>query len=144
MTNNEAVGGGGRWALALAVALAVVHPGCGSNNSDNTPETFQDSTTLSVLEPFGLVFTAQRSGTLDANVNWNDGNNDIDIYATAGTCASFDVLLAGNCNVITLSESGSAKPETLSFNIANGTIYTVWAFNLGPGTDTVTIRLTAR
>jgi len=133
----------GGWAVGVAVALAIVHPGCGGNN-DNSPETFQQSQTLSVLQPFGLVFTAQRNGTVDANVNWNDNNNDIDIYATAGTCASFDVLLAGNCNVITLSESGSAKPETLSFGVTNGTIYTVWALNLGPGTDTVTIRLTAR
>ena len=35
----------------------------------------------------------RRDGTVDANVNWNDGNNDVDIYATAGTCANFDVLL---------------------------------------------------
>jgi hypothetical protein len=133
----------GGWAVAVALALAVVHPGCGSDNN-NAPETFEDSETLSVLEPFGLVFTAQRNGTVDANVNWNDGNNDIDIYATAGTCANFDALLAGNCNVITLSESGTAKPETLSFSVTNNTIYTVWALNLGPGTDTVTIRLTAR
>ncbi len=131
------------WAAAVALALAIVHPGCGGNN-DPAPETFEDSETLSVLEPFGLVFTAQRNGTVDANVNWTDNNNDIDIYATAGTCASFDVLLAGNCNVITLSESGTAKPETLSFSVTNGTFYTVWALNLGPGTDTVTIRLTAR
>jgi len=133
----------GGWAVGVALALAIVHPGCGGND-DNSPETFQQSQTLSVLQPFGLVFTAQRNGTVDANVNWNDNSNDIDIYATAGTCASFDVLLAGNCNVITLSESGSAKPETLSFGVTNGTIYTVWALNLGPGTDTVTIRLTAR
>jgi hypothetical protein len=143
MTQTDAVRRSRRWAFLAAVALAVVHPGCGGNNSNNGPETFQDSATLSVLQPFGLVFTAQRNGTVDANVNWNDSNNDIDIYATAGTCASFDVLLAGGCSVITLSESGSAKPEVLSFNVTNGTIYTVWALNLGPGTDTVTIHLTA-
>lgn len=132
-----------RWAVGVAVAMAIVHPGCGGNNN-NGPETFQDSATLNVLGAFGLVFTAQRNGTVEANANWNDNNNDIDIYATAGACANFDVLLAGNCNVITLSESGSAKPETLSFNVTNGTIYTVWALNLGPGTENVTIRLTAR
>jgi hypothetical protein len=132
-----------RWAVGFAVALAIVHPGCGGNN-DNEPETFTDSATLGVLGAFQLQFTAQRNGTVDANVNWNDGNNDVDIYATAGACPNFDTLLAGGCSVVTLSESSTAKPERLNFNISNGTIYTVWALNLGPGTDTVTITLTAR
>jgi hypothetical protein len=144
MIEKEPVRRKGGWAVAVAMALAMFHPGCGGNNNDNGPETFEQSQSLNVLGAFGLVFTAQRNGTVDANVNWNDNNNDIDIYATAGSCPSFDALLAGNCNVITLSESGSAKPETLSFSVTNGTIYTVWALNLGPGTETVTIRLTAR
>jgi len=143
MIEKERVRRRGGWALGVAVALAIVHPGCGGNNN-NSPETFEQSATLNVLGAFGLVFTAQRNGTVDASVNWNSNNNDIDIYATVGTCPNFDAVLAGNCNVITLSESESAKPETLSFNVTNGTIYTVWALNLGPGTDTVTIRLTAR
>ena len=46
--------------------------------------------------------------------------------------------------MIASSESATAKPETLTFSASNGTVYTVWAFNLGPGSDTVTIRLTAR
>ena len=135
-----------RWAMALMVALAIVHPGCGGNNSSGPSgtETFTDSRTIAVLDAFGLVFTAQRNGTVDANVNWNSSGNDIDIYATAGNCASFDVVLNGGCNVIAFSESGTAKPETLTFSASNGTTYRVWAFNLGPGSDTVTIRLTAR
>lgn len=143
MITNDSAGRSRRWAVGLAVALAIVHPGCGGN-SDNEPETFTDSATLGVLGTFQLQFTAQRNGTVDANVNWNDGNNDIDIYATAGNCPSFDVLLQGGCNVITLSESSSAKPERLNFNVSDGTVYAVWAINLGPGTDTVTITLTAR
>ena len=142
MRKNDAVRRNRLGAVGLAIALAVVHPGCGSD--DDGEETFTETETLSVLEPFGLVFTAQRNGTVDAEVDWNSGNNDIDIYATAGTCANFDVLLGGGCNIITLSESGSAKPERLTFSVSDGTVYTVWALNLGPGTDTVTIRLTAR
>ena len=142
MRKNDAVRRNRLGAVGLAIALAVVHPGCGSD--DDGEETFTDTETLSVLEPFGLVFTAQRNGTVDAEVDWNSGNNDIDIYATAGTCANFDVLLGGGCNIIALSESGSAKPERLTFSVSDGTVYTVWALNLGPGTDTVTIRLTAR
>jgi hypothetical protein len=129
--------------MGLAVALAIVHPGC-SNNSDNEPETFTQSAQLGVLGAFAVQFTTQRDGAVDANVNWNDGNNDVDIYATAGPCASFDLLLQGGCSVIALSESGSAKPETLTFNVSGNTVYAVWAHNLGPGTDTVTTTLTAR
>ena len=144
MITNDRVRRSRRWAMGLAVALAVVHPGCGGNNNDNGPETFTDSATLGVLGTFQLQFTAQRNGTVDANVNWNDANNDVDIYATAGNCPNFDTLLAGGCSVITLSESSSAKPERVNFNVSSNTIYTVWAINLGPGTDTVTITLTAR
>jgi len=129
--------------MGLAVALAVVHPGCGGNNNDNGPETFTDSATLGVLGAFQLQFTAQRNGTVDANANWNDGNNDVDIFATVGPCASFDLVLSGGCNVIASAESETTRPERLTFNVSNNTVYSVWAFNLGPGTDTVTITLTA-
>jgi len=142
MITNDSVRRGRRCALGLALALAIVHPGCGGNNDDD-PETFSDTATIGVLGTFQLGFTAQRNGAVDANVNWNDGNNDIDIYATAGACPNFDVLLAGGCSVIASSESSSAKPERINFNISDNTVYTVWALNLGPGTETVTITLTA-
>jgi hypothetical protein len=142
MITNDRVRRSRRWAMGLAVALAIVHPGCGGNDNDGE-ETFTDSATLGVLGAFRLQFTAQRNGTVDANVNWNDGNNDIDIYATAGNCPDFDTVLAGGCSVIALSESSTAKPERLTFNISNNTVYAVWALNLGPGTENVTITLTA-
>jgi len=142
MIKRDAVQRSSPWALGLMVALALVNPGCGSDNN-NGSDTFTDSRNLAVLEAFGLIFTAQRNGTVDVNVNWNNSNNDIDIYVTAGNCPNIDALLNGNCNVIAFSESGSAKPETLTFGASNGQLYTTWALNLGPGSDTATIRLTA-
>lgn len=142
MITIDSVRRGRRLALGLAVALAIVHPGCGGNDDDGS-ETFSDSATIGVLDDFALQFTAQRDGNVDANVNWNDGNNDIDIYATAGPCPDFETLLAGGCSVIALSESSNAKPERMNFNVSDNTLYRVWAFNLGPGTDTVTITLVA-
>ena len=142
MNKSEAVRRSG-WALTVLLALAVVLPGCGSDNNDNGTEVFTDSRTVAVLDAFGLVFTAQRNGTVEANVNWNNSGNDIDIYVTAGNCADFNAVLNGNCNVIAFSESGSAKPEVLTFGATNNTTYRVWAFNLGPNSDTITIRLTA-
>jgi hypothetical protein len=143
MITNDSARRSRRWAVGLAVALAIVHPGCGGND-DSGPETFTDSATLGVLGAFQLQFTALRNGAVDANVDWNDGNNDVDIYATAGPCPDFDTLLAGGCSVITFSDSDTAKPERLNFNISDNTVYAVWAFNLGPGQDTVTVTVTAR
>jgi len=144
MRKNDARRGAG-WAVAVMVALAVGLPGCGGDNSsDNDPEVFTDTRTVAVLDASFVAFTAQRNGSVDANVNWNNASNDIDIYVTAGNCATLDSLLQGLCNVIAFSESLSAKPEVLTFAASNGTNYRVWALNLGPGTETVTIRLTAR
>ena len=131
-------------ALALLLALAVVLPGCGDGDNDNGNDVFEDSRAVGVLDAFVLSFTANRNGTVDANVNWNNSGNDIDIYTTAGNCNDFASVLNGNCNVVAFSESGTAKPEVLSFSATQNTTYRVWAFNLGPNTDTVTIRLTAR
>ena len=143
MMKNDAVRRSRLCALALAVALAVIHPGCG-NDSSNGPETFTESSPVSVLGFFALTFTAQRNGTVEVDVNWNSSGNDIDVYATAGTCANMEAVLAGSCNVVAFSDSGTAKPERISFSATTGQNYRVFAFNLGPGSDTVTIRLTAR
>jgi len=143
MMKRDAVRRTSRWAVGLMTALALGLPGCGGD-SDNGSDTFTDSRNLAVLEAFGLIFTAQRNGTVDVNVNWNNGGNDIDIYVTAGNCPNIDSLLNGNCNVIAFSESATAKPETLTFGATNGQLYTTWALNLGPSSDTVTIRLDAR
>ena len=142
MIKSDAVRGSSRWALALMVALAVAHPGCGKSNAG--PEVFSDSRTVAVLDNFGVVFTAQRNGTVDVDVNWTNSANDIDIYVASGTCATLDILLGGGCNVIAFSESATAKPETATFSATNGTTYSIFARHIGPGTDTITIRLTAR
>ena len=143
MMKNDVVRGTRGWALGLAVALAIFHPACGSDNNGNGgSETFSESETLSVLEPFGVTFTSRTNGNADASVNWNDNDNDIDVFVTRGSCFDFDDLLNDECDVIASSESSSRKPETVSFNISNGTAYTVWAWNIGPDTDTVTIRVT--
>ena len=134
------------WALAVLVALAVVLPGCGSDNSSgpNGNDVISDTQNVPVLSASFLQFTAQRNGSVDADVNWNNGNNDIDIYATLASCPNLDSLLGGACQILALEESATLKPERFTFSVSNGTAYRVWALNLGPGNETVTIRLTAR
>ncbi len=144
MTNSRPLRFSGRRAVLLAVALAIVHVCCGNSNTTGPDETFSQTRTLPVLESFGVAFAAQRNGTVEVNVDWSRAANDIQVYAAADTCATFDVLRSGGCNVVAFSESPTAKPETLTFSALQGTRYTVFAVNLGPGSDTVTIQLIAR
>jgi hypothetical protein len=144
MTNSRALRFSNRRTVVLAAALAIVQVHCGNNNNPNGPsESFTQTRTLPPLESFGVAFTAQRNGTVDANVDWGGTNNDIQVYAASGSCASIDALRAGGCNVIAFSESATAKPETITFAAVKGTTYTVFALNQGPGTDIVTIQLVA-
>lgn len=132
-----------RSGVSLAAALAILHVCCGNNTTTGASETFAQTRTLPVLESFGVAFTAQRNGIVDVNADWSSGANDIQVYAASGSCASVDVLRSGGCNVVAFSESATAKPETITFSALNGTAYTVFALNLGPGSDTVTIQLIA-
>ena len=143
MTKNRGLRLGGRWGLPLALGLAVLHVCCGSDTTGQN-ETFSQTRALPVQESFGVAFAAQRNGTVDVNVDWTTAANDVQVYATEGSCASLANLQSGGCDVIALSESPTAKPETITFSALKGTTYTVFALNLGPGTDTVTIQLIAR
>lgn len=140
--HGERLRRGRRPALALMVGLAVAHAGCGDTNGPDPAETFVNSRSVPAQDAFGVAFTAQRNGAVDAAVDWTTAANNVDVYATAGDCAGIAAVLAGGCNVIASSESETAKPEAITFSAANGTTYRVWAYNRGPATDTLTIRLT--
>jgi hypothetical protein len=142
MMKNDAVRRSRGWAVALAVVLAIVHPGCGSDSTGPNNQTVTDTRTVPVLGFSFLAFTAQRNGTVDVDVNWGNAGNDIDIYATTGSCPDLDTLFNGGCQVFASSESATAKPERISFGVSNGSAYKVFAFNLGPSSDNVTITVT--
>jgi len=144
MMKNDVVRRRRGWAVGLALGLAILLPACGGDgNGNGGSETFTDTENLDVLEDGRMNFTSPRNGTADATINWNDSDNDIDVFVTRGTCTNFDDVLNLDCDVIDASDSTS-KPETLSFGVSNGTLYTVWVFNIGPGDDTVTTRVTVR
>ena len=134
----------GRRAILPAVALAVVQVCCGGSDDLATDETFSQTRTLQPLQSFGLVFGAQTDGTVEVNVGWTSAANDIQVYAASGSCASFELLRTGACNVVAFSESPTAKPETITFTQTSGTTYAVFAMNQGPGSDNVTIQLIIR
>ena len=144
MTKNDAVRRSSPWALAVMVALAIVHPGCGGDSGTGSNSNTFTSTVnnVTVLNAAVFSFTATRNSTADVEVNWNNGSNDIDIYATGANCPDFDTLFNGGCQVIVSEESGTLKPERFSFGVSSGGSYKVWAFNLGPGTESITGRIT--
>jgi hypothetical protein len=147
MTKNDAVARSSPWALAVMVALAIVHPGCGgdSGTGSSGSNTFTNTVNnVGVLQPAIFSFTATRNGTADVEVNWNNGGNDIDIYATGASCPDIDSVVNGACQIIVSEESSTLKPERFSFGVSSGGSYKVWALNFGPGTESITGRITIR
>jgi hypothetical protein len=145
MMKNDAVRRGSRWALAVMVALAIVHPGCGGDSGTGGSQT-QTSTVnnVAVLDGAVFSFTATRNGTAEVEVNWNNGGNDIDIFATGGSCPNLPTLINGGCQIIVSEESSTLKPERFTFGVSDGGSYKVWALNFGPGTESITTRVTVR
>ena len=147
MMKNDAVRRSSPWGLAVMVALAVVHPGCGGDSGTGpSGSTTQTSTVnnVAVLDGAVFSFTAPRNGTTDVEVNWNNGNNDIDIFATGGSCPNLDSVVNGACPILAIEESSTLKPERFSFGVSNGGSYKVWARNYGPGVESITFRITVR
>jgi hypothetical protein len=144
---NDAVRRSSPWALAVMVALAVFHPGCGGDSGSGPSGSTTISNTqnnVGVLESSFFLFTSSRNGTADVEVNWNNAGNDIDIFATGGNCPDINAVLDGGCQILASDASATAKPERFSFSVSNGGSYKVFALNFGPGSESITIRVTVR
>jgi hypothetical protein len=145
MMKNDAVRRSSPWALAVMVALAIVHPGCGGDSGTGSSNTITSTVNnVAVLDGAVFPFTATRNGTADVEVNWNNGGNDIDIYATGGNCPDLTSVVNGACQIIVSEESSTLKPERFSFGVSNGGSYKIWALNFGPGSESITFRITSR
>ena len=130
---------------AVAVLLAALLPGCGSNGNDpDDPETLNDTRSVGQLEASFLQFTLNRSASVDVSVDWGSSANDVDVYVTLGTCVDLTALVEGRCTVVVFSESGTAKPERVSYSGSSGGTYKIFALNLGPNRDNVTITAVIR
>jgi hypothetical protein len=73
------------------------------------------------------------AGTIDGTLDWN-GGADMNLYVTDNTCAGFNALQAGGCNVLVRAE-GAAKPERLTFTAAANKIYSFWIHNNGTANE---------
>jgi len=86
-----------------------------------------------------VLVEATRSGTLTATVDWTFAENDVDVAIVGGDC-SFEAFLGGQCPIVAISASTTAKPERIS-GAANAGTYTLFIENTGPGDETISYQV---
>ena len=137
-------------ARMAAGVLAVLVPGCGGGGSVTGPPPPASVTTVVAegafdgVSPGGGVavpsFSMTRMGTLDIRVNWTSPSNNLDIALARSPCTP-DQFLALTCSIVGLSESTTAKPETLSLpNTVVGT-YRLFVSHRGTTVESITYRV---
>ena len=149
-----------RAVVLAALMLALVMPGCGSDNSPNTPTTTQPPAPvralviqgnfnligLSEAESQGFLvdyirheFTTSGTGTLEVNADWTFATSQMGVVVGRGSCsfAQIDAALAGNASACPEAGGGLAttKPARLTINnLAQGT-YTLVILNVNDRTE---------
>jgi uncharacterized protein YfaP (DUF2135 family) len=87
-----------------------------------------------------LPFTTTRAGSLQATVDWTYATNDLDVAIVQGDC-SFEQAAAGQCTVLAISVSTTAKPERITVNSAAAGTYTLFIENTGPGDESISFQV---
>jgi hypothetical protein len=146
--------------LALAsVFIATLNSGCGNNSSPVAPtpvatpapapvsETVFQST-FSDLLPTEVAlgqFTTDKTGTIDATVDWTFAADGIDVFISSGLCTA-EQFNSGSCPFLAVSTTQGAKPKKLSISGASPGSYTIYVGNLGPNKESgvVTVKLTTQ
>jgi hypothetical protein len=81
-----------------------------------------------------IPFSTTVAGKIDVTVDWTFATDDVDVYLVRGAC-SFDQFVAGQCTMVSFSESTTAKPEKLSVPGAAAGSYVLLIGNLGPADE---------
>jgi hypothetical protein len=98
--------------------------------------------TLGFPDIAGIPFQLGAAGTVDITVDWTFRNNDIDIAILPGSCNSTQlVALVCGTTPIVQSLSTTAKPETLSRQLAAGSYTLVVASNVGNSAESGTFAI---
>ena len=139
----------------LAAALLAALPGCGGGGEGTTTpsvtSTPPPATVTTVVEqgsingvPAGAIawgnFQTFRSGRLEIVIDWTSPANNLDVVLTRGLCNP-EQLDAGSCIVIGTAESPTAKPERVVVEHAVDGIFTLFATNRGPATETLSYQI---
>src|SRR5262245_44695589 len=129
--------------VALAGGAAFLSACGGGGNPPQTPTTLppspppaprvlaQGGGPIPAMEGGGVAFNVDVVGRLAITVDWTFATNDIDLILFRGTCPE-DQLQAAVCNVLSIADSETAKPEHLTLPNAAVGLYTLVAINLGP------------
>jgi len=139
--------------VTVMVAVSVL-PGCGSSTTPTpTPSptptpappivqtvVASGSGSLPVLNLVLIPFTTTATGRIEVTVDWTFGTNDVDVYLVRGSC-SFDQFVTQQCNLVTFSESTTAKPERISAPGAAAGSYVLLIGNLGPSDESVAFQV---
>lgn len=136
----------------LATALILGLAGCGGNDVTSPPPPTPPPTPPPPevvsnghisLDPMYLyvgTFSTDKAGALEATVQWTLETDDVDVYLAQGNC-SFDQFVASQCNVVSFSESASAKPEKVTFGGAAAGTYTLLIGNRGPEYESISYQV---
>jgi hypothetical protein len=133
--------------LVALVVLALVLPSCGGGGSgsgggNSVTGTSGQPTRSTItnqgwaLEPLDAALidveiTGSGSGSVDATVEWTFASNDVDIYVTAVTCTP-EMFATERCAYKAKADSGTTKPERVSFGVSAGDKHRFWIVNFGP------------
>jgi len=135
------------WWAVPGVALLTSFYACGGGGGSPTTPTpspspveraLVDVPSLSLAAGFGVLepFSADRPGGIAVTVDWTRPENDVDVYLIVGACTS-EQFLSGQCQVVTYSDSTTAKPEQLAVTRSSPNSYALFVVNNGPGDEQV-------
>ena len=136
---------------SLALAMAALLPGCGSNSptSPPTPPTPPPPVTTVIgegsysgLEPQGAAvanFATAQAGDLEIVLDWTLAENDLDALLISGECTP-EQLIALQCNVGAIADT-SDKPERLAIANAPVGTYTFYVVNLGASAESFSFQI---
>ena len=136
---------------ALALSLAACGGGGGGGPTTTTVTTVATPPPPQVVaQGIGLALEAEfvgrvpittsRAGSLKATVDWTFAANDIDVALVRTNC-TFDQFVAGQCQILAISASATAKPEVIQADGAAAGDYTLFIENTGPGDETLSFQV---
>ena len=136
---------------SLALALAALLPGCGSDAVSTPPTpppppapvtTVIGEGSYSGLEPQAgamATFATARTGDLEIVLDWTLVDNDLDALLLRGECTP-EQLIALQCSVGAIADT-SDKPERFGIANAPAGTYTFYVINLGATTESFSFQI---
>jgi hypothetical protein len=124
--------------LAACESSTPTAPGSGLGQAGNERVVLEGSESLAVDFAFARLFTTDRSGVIDATVDYTRAASQIIIWIAKGQCTA-EQFEADRCTYAATSFAGE-KPRKVSVTGAAAGEYTLIVGNLGPDDEQVSFR----